>query len=272
MKKEIIIILAVSTALVGFLFTRPKFVVKDEAKKTTEAPASGQVNAQTEQEEDAPHQEAKLTKEQRAKVNELMGNNPSLEDLRTLGTVYLQAMVFDSAGYYFEQVAQQTKAVNDWQIAGDMYFQAFNLSLKPASVEKMAQKTQTCYEQVLQMKPTALQAKTNLAMTYVASASPMQAIQTLRQVLEVEPNFEPALMNLGVLSMQSTQYDKAAERFRAVLRVNPNNHNATVGLAYSLIELGQKPQAKILLDDLLKHKDLEAPLRQEVSNTLQNLK
>lgn len=109
-------------------------------------------------------------------------------------------------------------------------------------------------------------------MTYVASASPMQAIQTLRQVLEIEPNFEPALMNLGVLSMQSNQYDKAADRFRAVLRVNPNNHNATVGLAYSLVELNQKPQAKKLLEDLLAHKDLEAPLRQEVSNTLQSLK
>lgn len=269
MKKEIIIVLVASIALLGFLYTRPKFVVKDEAKKTTEAPAGGQVAEKST--EDTPHQDVKLTKEQRAKVNELIAN-PSLEDLRTLGTVYVQAMAFDSAGYYFEKVATATKAVNDWQIAGDMYFQAFNLALKPASVEKMAQKTQTCYEQVLVLKPTALQAKTNLAMTYVASASPMQAIQTLRQVLEVEPNFEPALMNLGVLSMQSNQFDKAADRFRAVLRVNPNNHNATVGLGYSLIELGQKPQAKTLLEELLQHKDLEAPLRQEVSNTLQNLK
>lgn len=271
MKKEISIVLAVSVALLGFLYTRPKFVVKDEAKKTTEAPAS---SAQVEEEgADETHQDAQLTKEQRAKVNELLQKgNPNVEDLRTLGTVYLQAMVFDSAGYYLEKVAEQTKGVNDWHAAGDMYFQAFNLALKPASVERMAKKTQACYEQVLAQKPTALQAKTNLAMTYVASASPMQAIQTLRQVLEIEPNFEPALMNLGVLSMQSNQYDKAADRFRAVLRINPNNHNATVGLAYSLIELNQKPQAKKLLEELLSHQDLEAPLRQEVSNTLQSLK
>lgn len=270
MKKEIVIVAVVSIALLGFLYTRPKFVVKDEAKKTTEAPAS---TAQVEEGPDESHQDAKLTKEQRAKVSELLAKGkPSLDDLRTLGTVYLQAMVFDSAGYYLEQVAQKTQSVNDWHAAGDVYFQGFNLALKPASVERLAKKTQACYEKVLADKPTALQAKTNLAMTYVASASPMQAIQTLRQVLEIEPNFEPALMNLGVLSMQSNQYDKAADRFRAVLRVNPNNHNATVGLAYSLVELNQKPQAKKLLEDLLAHKDLEAPLRQEVSNTLQSLK
>lgn len=277
MKKQAALLGVVGIALTAFLYTRPKFVVKDEAKKTTESPASSEDTAVADTKGET-HTMAQLTKEQRSQLTvfqeelqQAKGEKVS-EVRRSIGQVYLQAMAFDSAAYFFEQIAVTSNKVGDWELAGDTYFQAFGLALRSENIASLAKKVQLCYGKVLALKPTALQAKTNLAMTYVVSDSPMQAITTLRQVLEIEPNFEPALMNLGVLSMQSNQFDKAADRFRAVLRVNPNNHNAQVGLAYSLIELKEKAQAKVLLEELLAHKDLEKTLRDEVLNTLQSLK
>lgn len=277
MKKQAALLGAVGIALTAFLYTRPKFVVKDEAKKTTESPASSEEKVASDGNGET-HTMAQLTKEQRSQLAVFQGElekaqgGKRSETQRAIGQVYLQAMAFDSAAYYFEQIAATSNQVGDWELAGDTYFQAFGLALRNENIASLAKKVQLCYGKVLALKPTALQAKTNLAMTYVVSDSPMQAITTLRQVLEIEPNFEPALMNLGVLSMQSNQFDKAADRFRAVLRINPNNHNAQVGLAYSLIELKEKAQAKVLLEELLAHKDLEKTLRDEVLNTLQSLK
>lgn len=276
MKKHFLILIIVAIALTGFLYYRPKVVVKNEAKanrdKVTDAKAAGSNNNAK---GDITTQAPKLSPEEEKQIADLKQKLSTASDKITvyneIAEAFAKANRFDSAAVYVEKIALAQPTTEHWLRAGDAYFQAFNLALKPENVEHLAGKTRLAYQKVLEKSPRQLQAKTNMAMTYVQTDSPMQAIMMLREVLEEEPNFEPALMNLGVLSMQSNQYAKAADRFRQVLRINPTNVNAQFGLGFSLIELGEKEQAKKILLDL-KQKVKEPTLLEELNKTLESIK
>lgn len=274
MNRHIIIIIGIAVVLTGFLYSRPKVVVQDEAKANRDKVAETKA-ADTHGNEDGDNHAPQLTAEQQKKVTELKqklaANKTDAKLLNELAEAYAQANRFDSAAFYIEQIALNQSNVANWTRTGDAYFQAFNLSLKAENVQAMAAKAQEAYKKVLELNPRQLQAKTNMAMTYVQSGTPMQAIGLLREVLEEEPNFEPALMNLGVLSMQSNQFDKAADRFQQVLRINPKNINAQLGFGYSLIELNKKPEAKKVFEDL-KNKVTDPTLLQEINKALESLK
>jgi tetratricopeptide (TPR) repeat protein len=276
MKRHFIILIVSAVALTGFLYSRPKVVVKDEAKANRDKVAE---TKSTTKDDGHGHQEdsqaPKLSVEQEKQINDLKQKLATASDKKSLyaqiAQVFATANRFDSAAVYAEKVAVIDPTANNWMQAGDAYYQAFNLSLRQENVALYAEKTRACYQKVLEKNPRQLQAKTNLAMTYVQSDSPMQAIMMLREVITEEPSFEPALMNLGVLSMQSGQYDKAADRFKQVIRLNPNNPNAALGLGYSLIELKEKSQAKIIFEDL-KKKVKDPTLLEEVNKALESLK
>jgi tetratricopeptide (TPR) repeat protein len=275
MKRHFVILIALAVALTGFLYSRPKVVVKDEAKanrdKVSDTKEKPKDAADNHSESEAP----RLTAEQQKQINDLKQKVATTSDKKALygqiAQVFAAANRFDSASLYVEKIAISEPSTDNWMRAGDAYYQAFTLALRQENLIFFADKTRACYQKVLDKNPRQLQAKTNMAMTYVQSDSPMQAIMMLREVITEEPNFEPALMNLGVLSMQSGQYDKAADRFKQIIRINPANYNAQLGLGYSLIELKEKAQAKIIFEDL-KKKVKDPSLLEEVNKTLDNLK
>ncbi len=275
MRLQLIIALFLALGLSAFLYTRPKVVVKDEQGANRDQ-ATQQTETKSSQEESENHV-LELTEQQQITLKslrqELSTSNgiAQIPTLEKIAELFIEGNVLDSAGYYYERVAEIAPSESNWLRTGDTFFQAYNLALRPQNVSKLTEKTQQAYNNVLVQAPNNLHAMTNLGMTYVTSASPMQAIGMLRQVLEINPDYEPALMNMGVLSLQSNQHDKAASRFRQVLRVNPENHNAQLGLAYSLIELNQTTEAKTLLT-ALQSKNIEPTLQQEVELALQNLK
>ena len=276
MKRHFIILIVSAVALTGFLYSRPKVVVKDEAKanrdKVTETKATAKADDHQE-----TSQVPKLSTEQQKQLDGLKQKLISATGSETkmlygqIAQVFIAANRYDSAAIYVEKIALAEPSIEHLMQAGDTYYQAFTLSLRPENVALYVEKTRAFYQKVLDKNPRQLQAKTNLAMTYVQSDSPMQAIMMLREVITEEPNYEPALMNLGVLSMQSTQYAKAADRFKQVLRINPNNLNAALGLGYSLVELGEKKQAKVIFEDL-KKKVKDPTLVEEVNKALESLK
>jgi tetratricopeptide (TPR) repeat protein len=274
MKRHFIILIVLAVALTGFLYSRPKVVVKDEAKANRDKVTETKPTAKSDEHQENS-QAPKLTTEQQKQINDLKQKLASGSDNKTLyaqiAQVFATANRFDSAAIYAEKVAIIDPTAQNWMQAGDAYYQAFTLSLRQENVTLYAEKTRASYQKVLDKNPRQLQAKTNMAMTYVQSDSPMQAIMMLREVITEEPNFEPALMNLGVLSMQSNQYEKAADRFKQVIRLNPQNLNALLGLGYSLIELKQKPEAKIIFEDL-KKKVKDPTLLEEVNKALESLK
>ncbi|MFN3852341.1 MAG: tetratricopeptide repeat protein [Spirosomataceae bacterium] len=278
MKRHFLILIILAVALTGFLFSRPKVVVKDEAKANRDKPTAQNSTAKSEDNHDEDSHTMKLSAELQKKVDDFKKQLVNAKDnaqkgklLTEIAEVFAQGGRVDSAAKYIEQIAVAEPTPANWKKAGDTYFQAFNLALRQENMSSLAEKTRFCYQKVLDTNPRDLSAKTNVAMTYVGSETPMQAIMTLREVLEEDPNYVPALMNLGVLSMQSNQYDKAMERFRSVLRIDPNNINAEFGLGYSLIELDRKDDARKVFQDL-KTKVKEPTLVEEVNKTLESLK
>lgn len=274
-KTHLLILIAVALGLTAFLFFRPKFVVKDSEKSENGKPAQTQNNSKTETDEQEKHNEVHLSVKAKADLDKLasqLKKSPNDSQLfYQIGMLYASESVFDSAGHYFEKIAVKNPSVETWTNSGDAYFEAMSLALNPKNIEYLVSKTRDCYSNVLKLKENDLHAKTNLAMTYVDSDSPMQAISMLRSVLDADPNYEPAIMSLGGLSMRSNQYDKAVGRFRHVLKINPTNINAKLGLAYSLIELDQKVEAKKLLETV-KNEKIDPILKDEITNALNKLK
>lgn len=266
-KTHLIVIVLLSLACFAFLFTRPKSVVKDKAQ-TVQQSKSDSVATTKEVAHKLSGDAEKLLKTLQVSLSSATNKNDVYKQIATL---YTKESVFDSAGFYFEKIAQNQSTIENWSNVGDAYYQGFNLALNPANMEFLVERSRVAYNKVLAIQPGNLHAKTNLAMSYVGSDSPMKTITMLREVLEQEPNYIPAIMSLGGLSMQSNQYDKAASRFQNVLKIDPSNINAKLGLAYSFIELNKKPEAKVLLNEVL-GQNIDSVMKDEITKTLNSLK
>lgn len=162
-----------------------------------------------------------------------------------------QLQQLDSAGYYYEQAAAARPGEKYLQLAADQYFAAFGFAATPERGEKLGRKAQDLYQRVLKANPTNLGAKTNLAMTYVASPEPMQGIFLLREVLAADPTNEAALYNLGMLSLQSGQTDKAVGRFKELVKAHPKNLNGSFYLGVALAKTKQPAAARAAFERTL---------------------
>ncbi len=164
---------------------------------------------------------------------------------------FRQGQQFDSAGYYYEQAAAARPGEKYLQLAADQYFEAFGFAATPQRGEVLSKKAQSLYQQVLKASPTNLRAKTNLAMTYVASPQPMQGIFLLREVLATDPTNEAALYNIGLLSLQSGQHDKAVGRFEELVKAHPKNLNGHFYLGVARANTKQYGPARAAFTHLL---------------------
>lgn len=266
-KKHLFGVLFLGLVALVFLATRPKTVVKKEVQAV-----QSQNSEKSKTVENQPH---RLSAENSQRLEDLKKQLTAAQNkneiLGQIAQVFLNESVFDSAGVYFETIANTDGSLKNWSNAGDAYFQAFNIALTQQKVEKNAEKARFCYQKVLEMAPQNLHVKTNYAMTFVKSESPMKAITMLREVLDQQPDYIPAMMSLGGLSMESGQYEKAVQRFENVLKIDPNNVNAKLGIAYSSIELGKTSVAKDILTQVLKS-DIDPIMKDEITKTLNSLK
>jgi tetratricopeptide (TPR) repeat protein len=198
---------------------------------------------------DAPH--AVASPDQRREINRLLVqyNREQAEGERVklaseLGTKYATLAKHDSAGYFYEEVAKVRPTEKNFKRAGDQYFEAFSFAANQQRAQQLSAKSREMYEGVLRNNPSDTDAKTNVAMTYIASESPMQGIQLLREVLTTDPRNEKALFNMGILSIQSNQYDRAVERFQTLVEVNPRHVTGNFYLGVALAESGRKQEAE----------------------------
>ena len=266
------IILTVAVALVAGLFLLPKVIVKpkegkgeltQDAARTANRDGGGPVTNGSKavaSSGDQPTMPAGSTPEQphmavdaakRQELNQLLGKynaendpNAKLRLATDLAVKYKAVEKFDSAGYYYEQVAQARPGEQAWKRAADGYFEAFSFAATEERAKLLSAKTRELYDRVLKNNPDNLDAKTNLGMAYMASDNPVQGVTLLREVLATDPRNEKALYNLGVLSIQSNQYDRAVDRFRELVKVNPENVNGQFYLGVALAQTGAKEEAK----------------------------
>ncbi|UYZ58763.1 tetratricopeptide repeat protein [Hymenobacter latericus] len=265
-----LLILILAAAVVVGLFLLPKGVVKPKEGKgeaardaaATSSPNGGGPNTNGSKTEASsgpvpasqgvtaqqPHTMASA--EQRKGLNTLVARYRSAQGAAKLTVAtdlakqYQSVQRFDSAGYYYEQVAQAKPGEQAWKRAADQYFEAYSFAATEERAKMLGGKARELYEKVLKQNPQNLDAKTNLGMALMASENPVQGIMMLREVLAADPKNEKALYNLGILALQSNQPDKAVERFQELVKVNPKNVNGMFYLGVSLAQSGKKEDAR----------------------------
>jgi tetratricopeptide (TPR) repeat protein len=266
MQKSFIVIIGIALATVGGLYSLPKVVVNDE-KKTLEQPnketTTGSANRDKGVKEETPqvtesHTES-LSKEQQTVIDNLRGvytkasGKGKIKPAEDLINQFVKYTRYDSAAYYADEIIKIDPSENNLMKAGGLYYEAFTYALQSDKTVKMGEKAREVYQKVLDKNPNNLLAKTNMAMTYTATQTPMQGITMLREVIAKEPDYEPALFSLGILSIRSNQFGKAVDRFKQILKNNPANSKAALNLGYCLAELDRKEEATQILEKVLKN-------------------
>ena len=264
-----LIVLAVAAALAGGLFVLPKGIVKpkegraelsQDAARTANRDGGGSATNGSKTEASsgprpaetgtaAPHTAA--TREQRQQLNSLLAQFGQATDAAAkaraatqVARAYQNVQRFDSAGYFYEQVATLQPGPQATQQAADAYFQAYSFASSTERQQLLGGKARELYAKVLAKQPDNLDAKTNLGMAYMSSDNPVQGITLLREVLAADPRNEKVLYNLGILAVQSGQYDKAVQRFQELVKVNPKNVNGQFYLGVTAARTGAKAEAR----------------------------
>ena len=169
----------------------------------------------------------------------------------SLANAYKIVGKLDSLAKYLEIKAIENPSLENFLVAGDGYYQAFNFAVDQSKRSFLAKKTQDYYQRVLDEDSSLLNVKSKLAMTYVTGSSPMQGITMLREVLAEDPNNQLTVYNLGMLSITSGQLDKAIEHFERLKDLDPENPEAHFYLGYCFFELGKTEEAKPYFEKVL---------------------
>ena len=278
MNKSVLLVIVLASALTVGLYTLPKVVVRNENRqlagvggRTSQAP--GMTGTQPTDSLNAIANMGAVDNSQpdRSALHEKPVSAAEQKQLESLRATFLAAAPaqkeaigeklidafrnvtrYDSAAHYAELLAVAQSNERNLLRAGDAYFEAYTFAVDEQKTARLGQKTRDLYQKALAKNPNLLNAKANMAMTYVNTQTPMQGIMLLREVLQQEPTNELALFNLGLLSMRSNQYGKAIERFRQILVNNPDSRKAQFYLGVSLAEAGQKDEARRVLAQVKK--------------------
>jgi tetratricopeptide (TPR) repeat protein len=259
MNKSIIISCILAVTLVGTLYSLPKIVVNNKSEEMDTKEASIEEQSTTAEDATNSHEGAILSPEQQEIVTKLrdgfIAANDPKEKVNTgikLSDKFRALQKFDSAAFYAEKVSLIDPNIENLMRAGDRYYDAYGFAVDDQKAKNLGVKTRDYYQKALDLNPSLLTAKANMAMTYVNTPNPMQGILMLREVLDTDPTNELALFNLGILSMRSNQYLKATDRFRQILTNNTDNTKAKFYLGLSLVELGKNDEARKVLSEVKK--------------------
>lgn len=258
MNRSVGVVIALAVVLIGGLYSLPRTVVSSQERKLTQA----NVDSTTTTGKPSPSASSSteihtnsLTEEQLRTSQSLLKRFESSQNSKEktewaakLADFYRPLGKFDSVAKYTEAIATIAPSEANMLQAGDRYYDAFSFSANEAKSSSLASKAREWYQKALDKNPNLLNAKANMAMTYVSSDNPMQGIMMLREVLATDPTNELALFNLGLLSMRSNQFEKAVERFRQVLKLSPANTKAQFYLGVSLAQTGKNKEALEVLE------------------------
>jgi tetratricopeptide (TPR) repeat protein len=262
MKKSILLSCVLAVALVGTLFSLPKVVVNTKGKEVgnerNQSQAAATAAAPDSSVQSPSHDKSTISPDQQKIVDQLRsgyeqaGDKDKVAAGLKLSDKFAQLQKFDSAAFYAEKAALLSPSVENLVRTGDRYYEAYGFAIDDQKAKNLGAKTREYYQKALDQNPGLLAAKANMAMTYVNTENPMQGILMLREVIDTDPTNELALFNLGILSMRSNQYSKAADRFRQILTNNPANTKAKFYLGLTLVELGDREQARKVLSEVKK--------------------
>lgn len=268
MLKTRIILVVVSAILIWLLFLLPKVVVENEEQM--EATESGHVQ-KTDPHQQAPDTLMAAINSLKARYLNTSQNQKNAIFADSLSDLYQKAGLFDSAAWFAEKAATFFSSVSSYRKAGNRFYEAYTFAMEPEKQAQMAEKARYFLNQVLEAEPDDLEAKTNIAMTYLSSSSPMQGIMMLREVLAKDPKNELALFNMGMLSIQSGQFDRAIERLEQLVEINPKHTQGQLLLGVAYMNKGEKDKARAQFEKV-KELDKDPAVQSAVDSYLNDLK
>ncbi len=252
------------------IYLLPQYVVEDKKEKVA-------LSEPLESEENHGQVGQDIPENLQATINtykELMLNSESLEKSAifadSLAEAFKNGFFFDSAAHYLGLAAREIKSLEAYKKAGDAYFEAFNFAVSESKRNTLGIQAREFYQMVLDSNPKDLDAKANLAVTYVTSAAPMQGIMILRGILEEDPSHELALFNLGLLSITSGQFENAVGRFTTLLENHPDNQEARLYLGYCYLETRETEKARKELESIL-NSDAEESIKATAQGYLESI-
>jgi Tfp pilus assembly protein PilF len=255
MKKKTGIILFLGLAISALIFQLPKGNVSNKTATSVAGGANRDAEStETAQAETESSHATPLSPEQQKQI---AGLKVTLQQAKTeaqqvsalekLASAFIGAEKYDSAAYYAANYADKHATLPHVLRAGQLYFEAQTYAINVKKSQILGEKARTYFEKALSLDPNNLLVKTNMAMTYVDTPTPMKGISLLREVIEQEPTFVPAIFNLGILAIKSNQFGKGQERFTQILKLEPNNYKAALNLGFCLAQLDKKGEAKKVL-------------------------
>lgn len=150
------------------------------------------------------------------------------------------------AGFYAEQIAEQTGEEEAWSIAGTTYA----IGVQKATDEKIKSycngRAVKAFENAISINPSNTQHSINLALCYVENPpkdNPMKGIMLLLDLNKKDPDNASVLYNLGRLGNRTGQYEKSVQRLEKALALAPENIKISCQLALAYEGLNQASKA-----------------------------
>lgn len=246
------------------LYALPRTIVKNNNSEGIEAASN-----EAEKSADATDKESVSNFLENFRNN--ANNEKSAIFADSLGSLYAERGIYDSAAWYFGWIADHTDNLPAALKAGNFYYEAFQTAPSKEDAGKYGEKARQYLERYLLNDPENADAKAKVAMTYVATDNAMKGIGMLREVVDKHPDNEEALYNLGILTIQIAQYQKAAERLEKLIKINPDHINGRFYLGICYAEMKKIEAAR---EQFLKAKELttDPGILAAIENYLEQLK
>jgi len=270
MLKTRLLLFVVAAISIWLLFQLPKVVIENEGRLTGSS-VQDSIGSNLPDHVQAPEEVSRVIRELRKEYHSSNEKEKNAIFADSLANLYRAANQFDSAGWFAEKASEYYNNTESWIKAADSYYQAYTLALKQENQQALARKAQEFYGKVLQLEPDNLEAKTKMAMTYLASSNPMQGIMMLREVLVQDPKNELALFNMGMLSIQSGQFDLAVQRLEELVAIDPEHIQGQLLLGLALMNSGDKARAKSQFEKV-KEMDQDPAVQATADSYLKDLK
>ncbi len=105
------------------------------------------------------------------------------------------------------------------------------------------------FKKALEYDPGIVKAHYLLGNTYFQLGRLENAKAEYRKALALDPVLNSARINLGALFAQQGKYNEAISQYETALELEPNNPIATFNLGVALIELEQREQGIVILNN-----------------------
>lgn len=200
------------------------FLTRASTDGPTDAPATPTAAVPT-----APSAPAPLSEEVEAQAAELeaeiesLSGDERLAKQEELARLYARSAAFAQAAEVQQAVAEVRQTALAWADAGSFYLAAMLRTQGPERAT-LAQASAAAYEQSLELDPTDLDVKTDLATAYLNDAqNPMLAVQTVKDVLAERPDHVRANFNYGLMLAQINRTEQALEQFEKVISLTDHD-------------------------------------------------